>query len=97
MQCAGEMGEESLGTTVSTESLRCHFRGHRAYVEDISLAAGTHILTEEVTEHRRSVHMQIHDERSELFAVIEDVAVMINTGIVDQYLHLYIVRVRVII
>ena len=97
MQGAGEMAEEGFGASIGAKTLCCHLRGYRAYIEDIPFAALPHVLTEEVTEHSRSVHMQVHDEARETFAVIEDVAIMIDPGIVNEYFDFDIVLMRVVI
>ena len=97
MQCAGEMTEESLRAAVGTQPLRRHLIRHRAHVEYIPATPRFHVLTEQVTQHRRCVHMQVHDKAREPFAVIEYVAVMIHPGIIDQHLHFDIMRMRVLI
>ena len=56
-----------------------------------------HVLTEEVTEHGGRVHVQVHDQTREPFAVVEDILVVIHAGVVHQHLHFHPVRAGVLI
>ena len=57
MQRTSEMAQESLRTALRTQTLCRHLTRHRAHIENITLPARLHVLTEEVTQHRRRVHM----------------------------------------
>ena len=41
--------------------------------------------------------MQIHDERGEGFAVVQNILVVINTGIVDQHINLPVLIVAIVV
>ena len=97
MQRASEGGQERLGGSVSSEALGYNLTRDGAHIEDIAVPPFAHVPAEQVAQHRRCVHVEIENKTRERLAVIEDVAVMINAGIVHQHFYLQFMRVRVVI
>ena len=62
MQRTGEGGEEGFGRSISAQPLRNNLARHGADIEDVTVLALPHLLSEEVTEHSRSVHVQVEDK-----------------------------------
>ena len=97
MYGSGEILQEGFGGSVGAHLLDGDACRYRTHVEDIAFAAGDHVVSEIVGEHGGRDHMEIHDEEVECFGIVEEIRVVVHSGVVDKDLYRVVMCMAIVV